>query len=82
MGRRGLVNPDFASALCIEWRTGAIDAKRSCAAQEPFERLVAADLRLACAEITSAKQMAPLGAVLAGHVRRLRIEAVRLLSVG
>ena len=38
--------PEFASALGIKQRTGAIDAQQAKAAWTGFERLVAADLRL------------------------------------
>jgi uncharacterized protein len=38
--------PEFASALGIKQRTGAIDAPQALAAWERFERMVAADLRL------------------------------------
>ena len=38
--------PEFASALGIKQRTGAIDAQQAQAAWERFERMVAADLRL------------------------------------
>jgi predicted nucleic acid-binding protein len=38
--------PEFASALGIKQRTGAIDAPQAQAAWARFERLVAADLRL------------------------------------
>ena len=38
--------PEFASALGIKRRTGAIDAKQALAAWTRFERMVAADLRL------------------------------------
>ncbi len=38
--------PEFASALGIKQRTGAIDAQQAQGAWESFERMVAADLRL------------------------------------
>ena len=38
--------PEFASALGIKQRTGAIDAQQAQAAWARFERMVAADLRL------------------------------------
>ena len=38
--------PEFASALGIKQRTGAIDAKQAKGAWTRFERMVAADLRL------------------------------------
>jgi uncharacterized protein len=38
--------PEFASALGIKQRTGAIDAQQTQAAWQRFERMVAADLRL------------------------------------
>jgi uncharacterized protein len=38
--------PEFASALGIKQRTGAIDAQQAQGAWERFERMVAADLRL------------------------------------
>lgn len=38
--------PEFASALGIKQRTGAIDAQQAKGAWERFERMVAADLRL------------------------------------
>ena len=38
--------PEFASALGIKQRTGAIDAQHAQAAWTRFERMVAADLRL------------------------------------
>lgn len=38
--------PEFASALGIKQRTGAIDAQQAQAAWERFERMAAADLRL------------------------------------
>lgn len=38
--------PEFASALGIKQRTGAIDAQQASGAWERFERMVAADLRL------------------------------------
>ena len=38
--------PEFASALGIKQRTGAIDAQQAQAAWTRFERMVAADLRL------------------------------------
>ena len=38
--------PEFASALGIKQRTGAVDAQQAQAAWARFERMVAADLRL------------------------------------
>mgnify|MGYP001599257493 CR=1 FL=1 len=38
--------PEFASALAIKQRTGAIDAQQAHGAWARFERMVAADLRL------------------------------------
>lgn len=38
--------PEFASALGMKQRTGAIDAQQASGAWERFERMVAADLRL------------------------------------
>jgi predicted nucleic acid-binding protein len=38
--------PEFASALAIKQRTGAIDAQQAQGAWTRFERMVAADLRL------------------------------------
>ena len=38
--------PEFASALGIKRRTGAIDAQQAQGARQRFERMVAADLRL------------------------------------
>jgi len=38
--------PEFASALGIKQRTGAIDAQQASSAWERFERMVSADLRL------------------------------------
>ncbi len=38
--------PEFASALGMKQRTGAIDAQQARGAWERFERMVAADLRL------------------------------------
>ena len=38
--------PEFASALVIKQRTGAIDAQQALGAWTRFERMVAADLRL------------------------------------
>lgn len=38
--------PEFASALGMKQRTGAIDAQQAQGAWESFERMVAADLRL------------------------------------
>ena len=45
--------PEFASALGIKQRTGAIDAQQAQGAWERFNRMVAADLRLLSVEPAS-----------------------------
>ena len=52
--------PEFASALGIKQRTGAIDAQQAQAAWSRFERMVAADLRLLPVEPASFHRAAEL----------------------
>jgi uncharacterized protein len=68
--------PEFASALGIKQRVGAIDAKRAQGAWSQFERLVAADLRLlpvATAHFHRAAELVldPAGALRAGDALHL-----------
>ena len=52
--------PEFASALGIKQRTGAIDARQAQGAWARFERMVAADLRLLPVEPTNFHRAAAL----------------------
>jgi len=52
--------PEFASALGIKQRTGAIDAQQAQGAWTRFERMVAADLRLLPVEPTHFHRAAEL----------------------
>jgi hypothetical protein len=52
--------PEFASALGIKQRTGAIDAQQAQGAWTRFERMVAADLRLLSVEPTHFHRAAEL----------------------
>jgi len=52
--------PEFASALGIKQRTGAIDAQQAHGAWTRFERLVAADLRLLSVETAHFRRAAKL----------------------
>ena len=52
--------PEFASALGIKQRTGAIDAQQAQGAWERFERMVTADLRLLPVEPASFHRAAEL----------------------
>lgn len=52
--------PEFASALGIKQRTGAIDAQQAQGAWARFERMVAADLRLLPVEPTNFHRAAEL----------------------
>ncbi len=52
--------PEFASALGIKQRTGAIDAQQAQRAWESFKRMVAADLRLLPVEPASFHRAAEL----------------------
>ena len=84
--------PEYASALGIKQRTGAIDAQQAQSAWTRFERMVAAELvldaasalragdalHLACAEAAGAKRMATLDEVVARNAQRLKIKVVRL----
>ncbi len=52
--------PEFASALGIKQRTGAIDAEQARGAWTRFERMVAADLRLFPVEVAHFRRAAEL----------------------
>jgi len=52
--------PEFASALAIKQRTGAIDAQQAQGAWTRFERMVAADLRLLSVESAHLRRAAEL----------------------
>jgi predicted nucleic acid-binding protein len=52
--------PEFASALAMKQRAGAIDPKQAQGAWERFERMVAADLRLLPVEPASSHRAAEL----------------------
>ena len=52
--------PEFASALGIKQRTGAIDAQQAQGARARFERMVAADLRILPVEVAHFHRAAEL----------------------
>lgn len=61
--------PEFAGALALKQRTGALDMAQAQAAWDRFERLVAADLRLVGVEATHFHRAATLVRDAAGGLR-------------